>query len=173
MVFFMKKSNNRTPYVFYTAMVLLCLVLVSAYMTGGMFARYTTSVTGGDSARVAKYDVSISALSKTDFSLNSFDQGALSSSCTFTVTSNSEVAVKYSLIITFPEALPTWLTVTVDDDKVTTVNGNVCTFSDVGSFDPGSHTATHTFKLAAAPGWHNNDIAWNNVSVSIVAEQID
>ncbi len=42
---------------FCIAAVLLCLTLVSMHLTSGLFARYSASAEGHDSARVAKFDV--------------------------------------------------------------------------------------------------------------------
>jgi len=39
------------------AMILLCLTLISTHLTAGLYARYTTTDTGEDSARVAKFEV--------------------------------------------------------------------------------------------------------------------
>ena len=39
----------------FLAGILFCLVLISTAMMGGLFARYTTTGTGSDSARVAKF----------------------------------------------------------------------------------------------------------------------
>ena len=43
------------------AVVLLYLTLLSIHLTSGLFARYTTTVTASDSARVAKFDVDVTA----------------------------------------------------------------------------------------------------------------
>ena len=40
------------------ACVLLCLTLFSFYLCGGLYAKYISTAYGGDSARVAKFDVS-------------------------------------------------------------------------------------------------------------------
>ena len=170
----MRQVNKKTPFVFYASMVLLCLVMISSSMTGGLFARYTTSVTGSDSARVAKFDVSITDLTSTNLSLNSFDQDKLSANTTFTVTSNSEVTVKYSLVVTFPSALPAYLTLTLDGNSATTVSGNTYTFTNVGSFAPGTgNSATHKMTFAVAPGLQAADVSMNNISVDVIFEQID
>ena len=49
----MRQQNNiKTPIVFRIALVLLCVMLFSFYLIGGLYARYTASASGGDSARV-------------------------------------------------------------------------------------------------------------------------
>ena len=60
----MRKLNNKAPIVFYVSMVLLCAVLISAYMTNDLYASYATYAFGGDSARVAKFDVEYTAKNK-------------------------------------------------------------------------------------------------------------
>ncbi len=52
-------KENRKPHVFMlrAAAVLLILVLLSASMVAGRYARYTTTASGSDSARVAKFHV--------------------------------------------------------------------------------------------------------------------
>ena len=53
----MRKLNTRTPIAFHIGLVLFCLVLFSTYLTGGLYARYTTSASGSDSARVASFQI--------------------------------------------------------------------------------------------------------------------
>lgn len=52
-------TSNRTPHVIVLrfAAVLLILVMLSTSMIAGRYARYTTTATGSDSARVAKFEV--------------------------------------------------------------------------------------------------------------------
>lgn len=52
-----KRRSSFTPgeLLMLLAGVLFCLVLISTALLGGLFARYTTSGTGSDNARVAKF----------------------------------------------------------------------------------------------------------------------
>lgn len=52
-------DNKKQPHVIMlrTAAVLLILVMLSTSMVAGRFARYTTSASGSDSARVARFSV--------------------------------------------------------------------------------------------------------------------
>ena len=55
----MRQQNSiKTPIVFRIALVLLCVMLFSFYLIGGLYARYTASASGGDSARVARFEFS-------------------------------------------------------------------------------------------------------------------
>lgn len=49
--------KQKTNPILLLAMVLLCLVMITTHMTAGLYARYTASGSGEDSARVAKFDV--------------------------------------------------------------------------------------------------------------------
>lgn len=51
----MRQSNTKTPIVFRVALVLFCAMLISFSMMGGLYARYVTTISGSDSARVAKF----------------------------------------------------------------------------------------------------------------------
>ena len=55
----MRQKNKRpVNWVLRTAAILMCLVAASLYLVTGLYARYTTSTTGSDGARVAKFEIS-------------------------------------------------------------------------------------------------------------------
>ena len=55
--FDMTKQNRKTPAVFYVGVALLCAVLITSHLTSGLYARYTTTASGGDRAVVASFEV--------------------------------------------------------------------------------------------------------------------
>ena len=57
-------KNNRTMR---AAVLLLALVLITSCFVGGTFAKYVTSGTGGDQARVAKFGVTVAATDNSMF----------------------------------------------------------------------------------------------------------
>jgi hypothetical protein len=85
------------PAVFGIGLELLCLVLVSMSMTGGLYARYTASASGSDAARVAKFDVGYNFDGAGQVLPVSFVPGQ-EYECE--ITNSSEVAVTYALSIT-------------------------------------------------------------------------
>ena len=100
----MKKSNKKTPIVFYVGILLACLTLVSIHMTSGLYARYTTSASGQDSARVARFEVTetLKVIKADGTTENTFVVGdvlrpGVSTTYTFTVRNNSEVAVSLTV----------------------------------------------------------------------------
>lgn len=96
----MRKSNIKTPLAFKAALVVMCAVLVSFHLTGGLYARYSTVASGSDSARVAKISMAVdpgfSGYTIPDGTIT--DKGLTYSMIeSFTVTNDGEVAYKYSL----------------------------------------------------------------------------
>lgn len=80
------------------ACVLLCLTLFSFHLCGGLYARYTSTATGSDYARVARFDVSeAGACLSTDYLVETVVPGTTTQR--ITVTNNSEVAVAYKVTV--------------------------------------------------------------------------
>ena len=90
-----KKRNN--PVVRY----MIYCIIVAALFTGISFSRYSTETPAGDSARVAKLNVSIthSAWTGGEYYDETVNAAGASVSYTFTVTNNSEVPVRVRLVI--------------------------------------------------------------------------
>lgn len=177
----MKKTNTRTPVVFSVGCVLLCLTLLSSNLTSGLYARYSTTASGSDSARVAKFDVrnTVSSAS-TNIQLNFYDPSHFTDTVLFTVTSSSEVAVRYSVTVTMPddELNYNWLEVKLGDSESSQTADNTFTFSKVGEFTPGatgeqSHILSFTIKdsYKGKPG-SLKDMR-SCVTITVHAEQID
>ena len=55
----MRKSNIKTPILFRVGVAMLCAVLFSSYMMSGLYARYSSNVTGSATAQVAKFSYKI------------------------------------------------------------------------------------------------------------------
>ena len=79
------------------AAILLCLTLFSFYLCGGLYARYTTSDSGEDAARVARFDVSEDGAYFSKNLLIETAPGRVERE--IVVTNNSEVAVAYTVTI--------------------------------------------------------------------------
>jgi len=79
------------------AAILLCLTLFSFYLCGGLYARYTTSDSGEDAARVARFDVSEDGAYFSKNLLIETVPGSVERE--IVVTNNSEVAVAYTVTI--------------------------------------------------------------------------
>ena len=79
------------------ASCLFCLTLFSFYLCGGLYARYTTSDSGEDAARVARFDVSEDGAYFSENLLIETAPGSVERE--IVVTNNSEVAVAYTVTI--------------------------------------------------------------------------
>ncbi len=95
----MRKVNSKANPIFRIAAILVCLTLITTYMMSGMYARYSTSTSGSDSARVAKFSVS-DMLKQGDTVEDKIEISMLPGEekvYTFTITNDSEVAVSYNV----------------------------------------------------------------------------
>ena len=131
----MEKFNNKAPIVFYVSMLLLCAVLISAYMTGDLYAKYSTSASGGDSARVAKFSVSYDVKVDTTTIMNGsythlepinigkIQPGGTGTPIVVYVTNISEVAVEVKVnLVNITKNLP--LEIISYDSSVLSPNGS-------------------------------------------------
>ena len=91
-------TENRKAHVIVlrAAAVLLILVMLSTSMVAGRYARYTSSASGNDSARVAKFRVTESGDLKTTFIVKISPGKSVDK--IITVANDSEVAVEYEII---------------------------------------------------------------------------
>ena len=96
------KTKKKIPVSLSVASVLLCLVLLSAHFTSGMYARYVTRASGGDTSRIAAFAVSAEDKKEAvtiTAGQNSEDQ---QSEYVVTVKNGSEVAVSFEAKLVFP-----------------------------------------------------------------------
>ena len=73
--------------------MLLCLVLVTAHFTSGMYARYVTRAQGSDRGHAAEFDVQATQ--------NKTQVVAGEDGYQITITNDSKVAVSYEAVIRF------------------------------------------------------------------------
>ena len=91
----MKKNNRHSNWILRLAGILFCLTLFSVHLTSGLYARYTTSASGSDSARVARFDVQAEGELITFISADIRPGETVEK--TVEVTNNSEVAITYTV----------------------------------------------------------------------------
>lgn len=147
----MEKKTNRTRpsgkigiagILLRAALILLCLIMLCIHLMGGLFAKYSTSGKGNDSARVAKFEVEVDG-----------DPGLVDIVCTqtpnqsgtytITVTNQSEVAVEYDMTVTCSKAVD-GVSATIDGKAGTRVDALNTKFSDVGVLPVGTSSEEHT-----------------------------
>lgn len=183
-VLFLKQTNKKTPPIFYVGILVLVLTLFSSHMTSGLYARFITSETASDSAKVAKFDIGCEQISGVPMSivLDFFDPELREDSIQFCVTSTSEVAVEYDVSIILPGKMAQWvdeniLLIQMDGNApesidvaagMVTFEGNYFAAAESGSY---THTITFTVPTGAMPG----EIVkiTEDATLRIRAEQVD
>lgn len=96
------RKRKGMPTVLSVALVLLCLVLVTAHFTTGMYARYTTRSKGDDTGRIASFNVS--ATSEQTGTPIELTASARSGEYKLRVTNPGETAVRYKAEVKFASA---------------------------------------------------------------------
>ena len=175
----MEKAKINIPMC--AALVLLLLTMISIHLTSGLYARYTSTATGGDSARVAKFHVVSNQPEFVTVDCKQSNAGKYA----ITIDNQSEVAIKYILYITMDQTVnATDLTVSMTDDGEPVD----CSFEKEMKFTRntplapgGSRTHELTFSVDKwatvtqnAPNNNNGSFDWElEFTVRIDVEQVD
>lgn len=197
----MPKKNRRIPLgtlLIRTAAVLFCLVMVTTYLTAGLYARYTAQSRSGDSARVAKFDVKVlgeilrsaATLVGEEEPLEWIVDSTGNGEYQITVTSASEVAVWYDIFVELEDALPDYLTLKLGEASFTEegTDKKLWKLGNAGTFLAGGGENVHTLTFAVDWAKFTKDAALTETTdgdiqvyrsetlpftVKIRAEQID
>ena len=95
----LKRKTGFAPWVMRTAALLICLTLFSVTLLSDATARYASTASGSDSARVAKFAPKVT-FTNTDLTLSAENK---TGSYAFTVNNHSEVSVECTVQLTdFP-----------------------------------------------------------------------
>lgn len=158
------KNKNKVNISLLLAGILFCLTLISISLTSNLIAKYSTTASGSDSARVAKFDVDTTTNSQPDkIKLVPGDSDS-SGTYKFTIKNNSEVVVKNTIIV---NNVPNQVTVTYKETQLIST-GSVLTF-DAGELGIGkSVDCTLTF---SALGGSATQVT--KVKIQVLAEQVD
>ena len=125
------KKTNRPNRVLGAAAILLCLCLISAHFTMGLYARYTTRASGKDAARAAKFNVEAEVTEVVPENPPTGTNASLTRSYHAKLVNKSEVAVCASIKMVFDEG------VIITSGKIgnTTINAEDNTIVFNGSSD--------------------------------------
>lgn len=161
------------------ALVLLLLTLVTSHMTSGLYARYTTVNSISASARVAKFQVDTTpGLTDVTVDVAQDSTGAY----TFTVTNNSEVVVRYSVIVKMKQPISaTMLQIALDSGSYSYLDqNNTVTFPVSQVLAPLGDRQTHTLNFQITPKELFDSVQGEEeinleleFTVTIRAEQVD
>ena len=169
------KRRSKVNIPMCAAAVILCLTLVSIHLTSGLYARYSTTSSGEDSARVAKFDVS--AEISEDATISNANR---SGEYTISVHNNSEVAIEYRMILRFT-ILPKGISAALDGEDGSVLE-NAIKFETKNTLAPGESKTNHKLIFTVAEGeWTDISYGMSGIedstalpfTVEIIAVQID
>lgn len=174
-----KAGTPRLPLMVWLAYLLVCTLL----LTGVSFSRYSVTNSGDDTARGAAGLLTVGYdNSKTNLEMERGTEDELKSvDFSFTVSNNnSEVAIRYDLVITLDAALPEGVTMELYKGEDSTpladfspASGTTCVVPDAGTFAAGGQPVD-SYKLVVTGNYGIISSEYeSNISISVQAEQID
>lgn len=150
----------------FLAGILFCLTLISFNLTSNLIAKYNTTATGSDSARVAKFNVSTTTSNSNQANIElSAGDSSSTGTYTFTIANNSEVVVKNSVIV---KNVPANVKVTLNGTEQTSTGSGDLTF-DAGELDIGV-SVDCTLIFSALDG---STTQTTQVTIQVLTEQVD
>ena len=166
------RSRFRLPIQAYLAY----LLIGASLLTGMSFARYITTDGGADSARVAAgtikvtYDENTTAIEMTRPENDNFETDSFQ----FHVSNpNSEVAIRYDVIVSLNEPLPNGVTMQMDGTDGSTDDQKTFTFENAGVFSAGTpETQDHTLSFIGDYRIISQK-STRTIALSVLAEQIN
>lgn len=168
----MEKTRHRNT-AFFTAILLLCLVLISTAIVSGMLARFTTGDSASDNSRVAKFVVTGTFFSET-INLDAVMKPGDSQPRSFEITNSSEVSVEYAVKLrNTTKNLPLSLKIGTADQTAAFNSADGYTYT--ATLAPNGANSNFAFELV----WPatENDVSYSgkldNIAVTVTATQID
>lgn len=131
------------------AMVLLYLVVLTTWLTAGLYAKYTTHASSTDDARVAEWDVSATGEENAELTVDCTVAASAEDGYQITVQNASEVAVTYDIKIKLDTALPAGITAKLDGNQTAQISADrkSLTFSNAEYLATGTTQAEHSLNF--------------------------
>lgn len=126
----MKSKHSFSEIVLTCASILLCFTIVSSYLTAGIFARFVSSDTASDSARVATFNVDKQGALTTSFAAEFVPDVPCYKE--IVVQNKSEVAIEYTItILNKSNNMDLWFRFGTDEDDLrkNTLTPEVATYT--------------------------------------------
>lgn len=143
-------KSSRPNWILRIACVLLCLTIISVHLTSGMMARYSTTVSGSDSARVAKFDVSYILKEKDETAENLYllCEPGMTINYEIVLKNDSEVTVDCTVTVKkLSDNTP--ITFSLGQSTVQLAPGASQTFNLTITWDRDMNDASYAFELDA------------------------
>ncbi len=184
----MTDKKSRTPVVLYVGVILLCVTLLLTYLVMGIYARYSTKASTGDSANVAAWVFELTGEGSTAFSFDLTDMNSPGDTkeIAFYITNTKntrvcEVDQAYNVIVESTGNLPFTYTLTAAAPAVGTaaavgVASGLGVAAENGML-PAAESATHTYTLTISWPADLNSFTLHEevdlVSVTVESVQVD
>lgn len=159
------KNKNKVNIPLLLAGILFCLTLISSSLTSNLIAKYSTTALGSDSARVAKFNVSATENNQSANIALAAGDSSSTGEYKFTITNNSEVVVKYSIIV---KNVPNQVKVIYNGTQLISTGSGDLTF-DAGELDIGA-SVDCTLIFSALDG---STTQTTQVTIQVLTEQVD
>ncbi len=151
--------------------------ILSCYAISATAASYYSAKTGGSGVGIAKWDVSVEFMGENDFTLID-SEGKRTAEYFFSVTSKSEVALSYEIVLTMPKAIPDGLSFIIKDindgDILPSISedGLTYTFVNADDFRFSANGGKNEHTLEISTDFTHNSIALEDIEVRVIASQL-
>lgn len=186
----MNRWEKAERWILYSTATLVCLVLVSFWMTCNMYARYTSEASGSDSARVAAFCFDLSdAENPQMIDVENIKKPGDTAAYTFTVTNKkqsmiSEVSTSYTVAVAVTGSVPLKCEITKANNSTaicsaTNINDGSSTATSPAVQMKAGEESTATYTISVEwPSTYNDEVyasasGVGQVKLTVHAEQID
>ena len=137
--------KNKVNIPLFLAGILFCLTLISISITSNLIAKYSTTVSEGDSARVAGFHPVATITSGNSTIRYDINQSDYRIEYTIGVKNYSEVAVEYNVVISFQDSKLSGAKLKFDNNGEVTIGQDSIRYDNVGALSANDNTGkTHS-----------------------------
>ena len=149
----------------------ICLIFLLAIISNSYFlARYNSNVQGADNVNVACWNVNAD-ISNNDNDSLSLVSGNGTAEYRIIITSESEVAANYSIVLS---NVPNDLEVKLDNDEdFRVITNNTITIDNAGSFTANDSEIEHIHTLKFSYPINSNNIGSKSIKIDVIINQIN
>ena len=133
----MKKRKLKKKFVIFLSIYAVFFV---SYFTITTLAKYTSLLNINGNVTVAKWDVSITGNNNQILPTMTIGKNSTYQNYNLSVTSTSEIAITYSVIIT---DVPTGVQVQIDNNTIYDEDNGTVTITNLGSFNANDNNTSH------------------------------
>ena len=148
----------------FVVFLLIYFILLTSYLTSFTFAKFVGRIEKETSLEIAKWEVYTDTNDNSTNALN-LVSGNTSQNYILKVTSNSDVAIDYSVEIS---NLPNGIIISLDGGTFKTAKNNKIVFEDAGSFAAGSASVVNQHNLTFSTVLGSGNISSENIKINVI-----